>query len=128
MTDIDYFKKFNDKYGHQAGDIVLKHISNTLKKCVSNKDFVCRYGGEEMAVILINTDKKSAIKIAENICKTVSTNKYPLSDNLNVEITLSLGCSTYPENGKTPEELIEYADKCLYNAKETGRNKVGFIE
>ncbi len=125
MTDIDFFKKFNDKYGHQAGDAVLKHVSKTLKSCVRNEDFVCRYGGEEMAVILNKTNKEKALEIAEKICKTVSAKKFDLTPDIEVSVTISLGVSTYPEDGKTAAELIEYADKCLYNAKENGRNQVG---
>ena len=127
MIDIDFFKKFNDKYGHQAGDAVLKHVANTLKNNVRNEDYVCRYGGEEMTIILNNTNKETAINIAQKICNAVSSKKYQLTPELEVNITISLGCSTYPENGKTPAELIEYADKCLYNAKENGRNQVGSI-
>ena len=127
LIDIDFFKKFNDKYGHQAGDAVLKHVANTLKRNVRTEDFVCRYGGEEMTIILNNANKEVAIKTAQDICKIIAEEKYELTPELEVNITISLGVSTYPENGTTPTELIEYADKCLYKAKETGRNRVGFI-
>ncbi|MCD7879789.1 MAG: GGDEF domain-containing protein, partial [Candidatus Gastranaerophilales bacterium] len=128
LIDIDFFKKFNDKYGHQAGDAVLKHVAATLKKSVRAEDFVCRYGGEEMTIILNNTPKETGVSIAKKICETIASRKYPLTPDLEVNITISLGVSTYPENGKTPAELIEYADKCLYKAKENGRNQVGFLE
>ena len=128
LIDIDFFKKFNDKYGHQAGDAVLKHVANTLKKSVRSEDFVCRYGGEEMTIILNNTNKEAAINTAQKICKTIAEKNYELTPELEVKITISLGVSTYPENGNKPTELIEYADKCLYKAKENGRNQVGFIE
>ena len=127
MIDIDFFKKFNDKYGHQAGDAVLKHVASTIKSCVRVNDIVCRYGGEEMAVILENTDKKSALITAQKICETIASKRYNLSPDVEVTITISLGVATYPENGNTPSELIEYADKCLYCAKENGRNQVGFF-
>ncbi len=127
LIDIDFFKKFNDKYGHQAGDAVLKHVANTLKKNVRTEDFVCRYGGEEMTIILNNANKDVAIKTAQDICKIIADKKYELTPELEVNITISLGVSTYPENGTTPTELIEYADKCLYKAKENGRNRVGLI-
>ncbi len=128
LLDIDFFKKFNDKYGHQAGDAVLKHVAKTLKSCVRNNDHVCRYGGEEMAVILDNTARETAVNIAEKICKTIAGKQYDLTPDLAVNITVSLGVATYPENGKTVTDLIEYSDKCLYKAKENGRNQVGFIE
>lgn len=127
LIDIDFFKKFNDRYGHQAGDAVLKHVANTLKKNVRAEDFVCRYGGEEMTIILNNVNNEIAVRTAQEICKIIAEKKYELTPELEVNITISLGVSTYPENGRTPTELIEYADKCLYKAKENGRNQVGFI-
>lgn len=128
LLDIDFFKKFNDKYGHQAGDAVLKHVAKTLKSCVRNEDFVCRYGGEEMTIILNNATRESAVKTAQKVCETIASKKYELTPELEVNITVSLGVATYSENGKTPAELIEYADKCLYKAKENGRNQVGFLD
>ena len=128
LTDIDFFKKFNDTYGHQAGDTVLRMVARTLKKHVKKSDYVCRYGGEEMSVILMNTDKETAIKIAERLCKAVSSSVCKLSEDLEVNVTISLGVSTYPENGSTPSELIEYSDRGLYDAKENGRNQVGVVK
>ena len=127
LIDIDFFKKFNDKYGHQAGDAVLKHVASTLKKCVRTEDMVCRYGGEEMTIILNNMTKEFSVKTAQKICETIASKEYELTPELAVNITISLGVAAYPDNGKTPAELIEYADKCLYKAKENGRNQVGFI-
>lgn len=128
LLDIDFFKKFNDKYGHQAGDAVLKHVAKTLKSCVRSEDYVCRYGGEEMTIILNRANKEVGVMIAKKICKTIASKKYELTPDLEVNITVSLGVSTFPKNGNTPTKLIEYADKCLYKAKENGRNQVGFIE
>ena len=128
LTDIDFFKKFNDTYGHQAGDTVLRQVARMLKKHVKKTDFVCRYGGEEMSVILINADKEAARKIAERLCKAVSSNICKLSEDLEVNVTISLGVSTYPDNGSTPSELIEYSDRGLYAAKENGRNQVGIVK
>ena len=128
LIDIDFFKKFNDKYGHQAGDAVLKHVAKTLKSSVRAGDYVCRYGGEEMTILLNNADREAAVKIAQNICTAIASRKYALSKDLEVNITISLGVSSYPENGTEAEVLIEYADKCLYKAKENGRNQVGFLD
>ena len=125
LIDIDFFKKFNDNYGHQAGDAVLKEVAKTLKSCVRSQDIVCRYGGEEMAIILINTPNEEAVKVAQKVCDTVANKKFELSPELTVNVTISLGVSTYPLNGSTPSELIEYSDQCLYAAKENGRNQVG---
>ncbi len=127
LIDIDFFKKFNDNYGHQAGDAVLKEVAKTLKSCVRSQDIVCRYGGEEMAIILINTPNEEAVKVAQKVCDTVANRKFELSPELTVNVTISLGVSTYPLNGSTPSELIEYSDQCLYAAKENGRNQVGKI-
>ena len=128
LIDIDFFKKFNDTYGHQAGDAVLRHVARTLKDNVRAEDFVCRYGGEEMTIVLNNINHDIAVKSAQKICDAVANKKYSLGPDLDVNVTISLGVSTYPNNGDTPEKLIEYADKCLYNAKENGRNRVGNID
>lgn len=125
ILDIDFFKKFNDTYGHQSGDAVLRQVAQTLKKSVRATDIACRYGGEEMSIILPNTGKNVAHSTAEKICERVSSNKFKLQGDKEVSVTISLGVSTYPQDGQTPSELIEAADKRLYNAKNNGRNQVG---
>ena len=124
LIDIDFFKKFNDTYGHQSGDCVLKQVANILKKNSRVSDVACRYGGEEMAIILTNTSKEEATITANKICLTVRNSKFILANNEKVNVTISLGVATVGENGKKPQEIIEYADKCLYIAKESGRNQV----
>lgn len=128
LTDIDFFKKFNDKYGHQAGDAVLRQVAKTLKTNVKKCDLVCRYGGEEMSVILKNTNKEIALQIAQRLCDAVANTICKLGPNLESNVTISLGVSTYPQDGATPSELIEYSDKGLYYAKENGRNQVGVVK
>ena len=123
LIDIDFFKKFNDTYGHQSGDCVLKQVANILKKNSRTSDVVCRYGGEEMAIILTNTNKDDAVVTAQKICLAVSNNLFTLANGEKVNVTISLGVATVGENGKKPQEIIEYADKCLYVAKENGRNQ-----
>ncbi len=125
ILDIDFFKKFNDQYGHQIGDEVLRTVSNILKKNTRTTDYVCRYGGEEMSIILPQTSKKEALINAQRICDAVANTPLKISNNKEVNITISLGVSTFPENGESPQKLIEYADQALYNAKENGRNQVG---
>ncbi len=125
MIDIDYFKKFNDTYGHQSGDAVLRQVAQILKKNVRSTDIVCRYGGEEMAIILTQTGNDEAIITAQKICNAVSAQPLKLVNGNNVKVTISLGVSTYPQNGQTPPEMIKFADDCLYAAKENGRNQVG---
>lgn len=125
ILDIDFFKKFNDKYGHQVGDEVLRTVSKILRKNTRTTDYVCRYGGEEMSIILPQTSKKEALINAQRICDAVAQTPLKISNNEEVKITISLGVSTFPENGETPQKLIEYADQALYSAKENGRNQVG---
>lgn len=125
LIDIDFFKKFNDTFGHQSGDAVLRQVSQKLKKNVRSSDFVCRYGGEEMSIILPNTDKNEAIITAQKICDAVAESPLKLGGDKESIVTISLGVATYPEDGQSPGEIIESADKRLYYAKEHGRNQVG---
>lgn len=125
IIDIDFFKKFNDTFGHQSGDAVLKQVAQKLKKNVRATDFVCRYGGEEMSIILPNTDKNEAIITAQKICQAIAEKPFKLANDKESQVTISLGVATYPEDGEAPIELIEQADKRLYAAKENGRNQVG---
>lgn len=125
LIDIDFFKKFNDTFGHQSGDAVLKQVAQRLKKNVRATDYVCRYGGEEMSIILPNTDKEEAIITAQKLCQIIAEQPCKLVNNQESTVTISLGVATYPEDGMAPNLLIERADQGLYNAKENGRNQVG---
>lgn len=125
ICDIDFFKKFNDTYGHQTGDAVLRQVAQTLKKNSRTTDYVCRYGGEEMSIILPNTKSEEAILLAERICKAVGEHPFHITPVDKTEVTISLGVATFPDNAQTPQDLIEWADKGLYYAKEHGRNQVG---
>ena len=124
LIDIDFFKKFNDTYGHQSGDAVLKQVANILKRNSRTSDIVCRYGGEEMAIILTNTNKEEAIITANKVCLAVRNNKFTLAGGEKVNVTISVGVATVGDNGEKPQEIIEFSDKCLYVAKENGRNQV----
>ena len=124
MVDIDFFKKFNDKYGHQSGDAVLRQVAQTIKKNIRSTDIPCRYGGEEMSVILTNTKKEEAIVVAQKICEAVRIKEFELATGDWAHVTISVGVAVMPDNSETTEGLIEYADKCLYIAKENGRNQV----
>jgi diguanylate cyclase (GGDEF)-like protein len=123
MIDIDRFKKFNDTYGHTNGDEVLKIIARILKDNVRSIDFVARYGGEEFAVILPQVDLEGALVVAERIRR--SAENYELVFNGHKErVTLSIGVATYPDDASNREQLIDHADKALYLAKRTGRNRL----
>lgn len=125
LLDIDYFKKFNDTYGHQIGDQVLKLVAQNLSKTFKGQDTAARYGGEEFAVILPNTALDIAIKLAENI--RVNLAKQVLK-NLRTgdsfgKLTVSVGVAKY-HAGEPAEDLIRRSDKALYRAKQDGRNRV----
>ena len=125
IIDIDFFKNFNDNFGHQAGDAVLRQVASTLKANVRITDIVCRYGGEEMSIILPNTPYDIAVTIAQKLCNIVSGMTFELNNGKEAHVTISLGVSAFGENdGTNPEALIAAADARLYNAKNNGRNRV----
>ncbi len=126
LIDIDYFKKINDTYGHPVGDTVLKKISGIIRKTIRSVDIPARYGGEEFALILPGTDSSGAMNMAERLRKAIMDVSFS-ADNVVFKVTVSIGISTNPkgvkEKIKNKEELIERADKALYEAKNKGRNK-----
>ena len=125
LLDIDYFKKFNDSWGHQTGDQVLRLVAMTLKSNIKGRDLAARYGGEEFAAILPETDLEGAVIVADNIRKAIQA-KELLKRSTNEKLgrmTASFGVAMY-RTGDTPASLIERADRCLYAAKHAGRNRV----
>ena len=125
LLDIDYFKKFNDTHGHQTGDQVLRLVAHTMKTNVKGRDCAARYGGEEFAILLPKTSINNAMTLAEQIRIAVKSKelvKKSTNESLG-HVTLSIGVSCY-RPGETAMEFIERADKCLYAAKETGRDNV----
>lgn len=124
MIDIDNFKKVNDTYGHQIGDTTLNLVSKTIKASIRDTDIVGRYGGEEFIVIIDNLGIEKAREIAERVRVQVSTLAIPIDGKSNFSVTISLGISTLNNSKKTSNKLIEYADKALYEAKNSGKNKV----
>jgi diguanylate cyclase (GGDEF)-like protein len=128
MMDIDHFKKFNDTYGHQAGDEALRHVVTVISALLRKNDFLGRYGGEEFVLLFHNADQKTGIAIAERIREAIAKRPVPLALG-EVPISASFGVAAAPE-GEIPGEetgievLIHRADVALYQAKATGRNKV----
>jgi diguanylate cyclase (GGDEF)-like protein len=121
MLDIDDFKIYNDKLGHQSGDQILKELSLLLKNQSRKMDFVCRYGGEEFTIILPQTDRKEAFLIAERIRQDIEKTPFTRQEILpNKKLTTSLGLSSFPEDGSSTSELISSSDKALYTAKHKG--------
>ncbi len=124
MVDIDFFKKLNDTYGHESGNRVLAALSEIIKECVRDVDIFARYGGEEFAIILPQTPLKDALVIGERIRTKVSEFEFKSNKDEILKVTVSVGISSYPENGRSHEELISLADQALYRAKDEGRNLV----
>jgi diguanylate cyclase (GGDEF)-like protein len=119
--DIDHFKKVNDKFGHLVGDEVLKVVAHTIEEAVRDEDIVCRWGGEEIVVALLGADEKSAQKKAEEIRKAVE--RLAFNEDGGFKVTVSAGVAS-TESGVSFEDTLNRADKCLYKAKKSGRNKV----
>jgi len=123
MIDVDNFKVCNDTYGHLAGDMVLRKISERLKCSVREVDMVARYGGEEFCVVLPETTKRLALSVAERLRKTVGSNEID-ANGKRIKTTISIGIATYPKDGTDVTGLLDKADTALYKAKRKGRNVV----
>ena len=129
MTDIDFFKKVNDTYGHAVGDCVLKNVARTIKKELRENDIPARYGGEEFAILLPHTTLEEATLVAQRLrCaiekKKINIEEYNIEGTKQLNVTISIGVSAYNKAQKEPEQLYQNADKALYEAKEGGRNRV----
>jgi diguanylate cyclase (GGDEF)-like protein len=127
MVDIDRFKKLNDTYGHESGNIVLKELSCIIKDCIRDVDIFARYGGEEFAIILPQTPQREAAVIGERIREQVESALIDVGKAGRLKITVSVGVTSFPENGKSQEELVSVADQAMYRAKGEGRNLVRVI-
>jgi diguanylate cyclase (GGDEF)-like protein len=126
MADIDYFKQFNDDFGHQGGDRALKSVAKKISEVNRDADFVARYGGEEFAVVLPDTDQKGALVVGEELRETIEA-----ISELDRKITMSFGATTVTIDRDAPfmpetlrDDLIKQADDALYRSKENGRNRV----
>jgi diguanylate cyclase (GGDEF)-like protein len=126
LCDVDYFKLYNDNYGHQAGDKCLYQVAQAISKAVRSTDIVIRYGGEEFIVILPETDQKTGFKIGERICHQIRSLEIPHQHSqASYVVTISGGLATaYPHSSSTPDKLVAQADKNLYTAKAQGRNSI----
>jgi len=127
MIDIDFFKQYNDKFGHTAGDIVLKKVSSLLKDSLNDlSPLLCRFGGEEFLVMLPEIDKQRALAVAEELRQRIEREKILLRRQ-DTSITVSIGLACLPLDTKDEDELIQKADKSMYDAKRKGRNRVCYI-
>jgi len=123
MIDVDHFKKYNDTYGHQAGDVALARVGTVLKESIRDVDRAGRYGGEEFAVVLPETPLAAALVVAERIRARMEGEKLPVKSG-EASVTLSIGVAERPTHAATAAEIVAVADAALYDAKEEGRNKV----
>ncbi|MCW8822212.1 MAG: GGDEF domain-containing protein [Sulfurovum sp.] len=122
LIDIDNFKIVNDTYGHIAGDTILIELSKRLMTRARTTDYVCRYGGEEIAIILVETDIIAAKAIADSLRLLIEKEPFLIEDGRYISITVSIGVSTYNNEAKDPSTIFMNADKALYEAKDSGRN------
>ncbi len=123
MIDVDRFKDFNDRYGHLVGDAILQDVTKTIKDTIRQIDLIGRYGGEEICIILTETDKEHSRFAAERIRRAIEQKVIKAYDE-ELKATISIGISTYPGDAHETKSLIERADQALYMAKQSGRNRI----
>jgi diguanylate cyclase (GGDEF)-like protein len=123
VIDIDHFKKYNDTYGHLAGDEVLSKLASVFKESIRSSDYAARYGGEEFIIMLPEIGPEQGVEAAERIRHKVAEEIFS-GDGESIKVTISVGVACYPKNGEDAESVIRNADAALYEAKELGRNRV----
>ena len=121
MVDIDHFKRLNDEFGHLLGDEVLRQVSAVFGQQLRKVDVVCRYGGEEFAILVPQTSGGNAMEVAEKLRRRVEAFRFP---GVPVKVTISAGVAEFPTHGRTRDELVAAADAALYVSKDSGRNRV----
>ncbi|MES9958760.1 MAG: sensor domain-containing diguanylate cyclase [Sedimenticola sp.] len=124
MLDIDHFKEINDVHGHRVGDDILHDSSALLSDLIRKTDYAGRYGGDEIIVVLPETSSSQAAELAERLRKRIADERFTTIENEPLNITVSLGVATYPDNARHQKELMRAADDAMYKAKESGRNRV----
>ncbi len=123
VVDIDHFKKYNDTYGHLAGDEALRRLASVFKETIRSSDYAARYGGEEFMIILPEISPEKGVEAAERIRSRVAEQRFE-GEGEPIEVTISVGVASYPESGEDAETVIRNADEALYEAKKRGRNQV----
>lgn len=124
MIDLDFFKQVNDTYGHPVGDAVLQGVAKVLRRETRESDLVCRFGGEEFAVVMPETAPQDALRLCDRIRLAIGETRWPRVPQLHVTVSMGLIGATTPGALPNPEDWVELCDKHLYNAKRTGRNRI----
>ncbi|MDP8222669.1 MAG: sensor domain-containing diguanylate cyclase [Candidatus Lernaella stagnicola] len=125
LIDVDYFKQFNDTHGHLEGDIALVELAQIFRSRCRNSDLVARYGGEEFAVCAVRTSKQDAFNLAQALRRGVDENIFRLRDGSSAsQLSITIGVASFPEDGRTYQDVLEHADQALYFGKSRGRNTV----
>ena len=128
MLDIDHFKRFNDSYGHDAGDALLVKFADVLKRSIRNEDIACRYGGEEFTVVVLDADASAVMLRAEQIRAAVAALAFEHRGERMPHVTVSIGAAVFPRDGRTADAILRSADVALYRAKGAGRDCVVLSE
>jgi diguanylate cyclase (GGDEF)-like protein len=128
VMDLDHFKKLNDERGHEVGNRVLVHVAGLLAARVRETDLVARYGGDELTVILPETAKHEAVRLAEALLQGIASTPFPLDGAEALPVTVSMGLASYPRDARDPEALIACADRALYASKAAGRARLTAFE
>jgi diguanylate cyclase (GGDEF)-like protein len=129
MVDIDHFKSVNDTHGHPVDDAVLREVARRVSEEIRTVDRALRFGGEELALILVQTDRAGALGVAQKVCRALEKEPILVSDNLALNVTVSAGAAVMPVDAKSGPALLNAADKAHYAAKKRGRNRaVSFHE
>ena len=125
MIDLDFFKDYNDKYGHAIGDKVLKEVSSSIKASIRSIDIPCRFGGDEFTIILPETESFGSSQVAERIMeKLKKSSLFDGHQDKQIQVTISIGHATYPEDANNSKELFVRADEALYKAKNSGKSRI----
>jgi diguanylate cyclase (GGDEF)-like protein len=124
ILDVDDFKKINDRQGHLQGDIVLEHVADVVREAIRSIDVAARYGGDELALILLETDREGASVLAERLREQVRDTEVPRRDDGTMSVTISVGVATIPDSAGDLESLVDSADRALLRAKRAGKNQI----
>jgi diguanylate cyclase (GGDEF)-like protein len=124
MMDLDHFKQFNDTFGHQAGDTLLRSLGDLLKRNTRGQDIACRYGGEEFAIVLSDSNLAGALQRAEILRQQVKQLSVEYAGQLLGAVSVSMGIALFPDHGTSMGDVLRAADQALYSAKREGRDRV----